>query len=138
MSPSLRVVAATFIIVVAAYYYQINALERAEQSLKPVVPFTGVIAETRTRIARSPHPELYAPGERFGFMVYGANIPTNPASFYAFQYAFVPAMLSRDADADRVVVVTFPEEVANFEANNRVRLLDTFGAGVHVYQRERK
>jgi len=138
MSPTVRVVGSTLLIIFLAYYYSVLAVERAEKEFKTVAPFNALISDVRSKIARSPHPELYQPGERFGFTVYAPNPPTDPASFYAFRYAFVPATLIKDPNADRVVVVTFPHFVGDFEAQNRVRLLDSFSDGLRVYQRVRE
>jgi hypothetical protein len=138
MSPTARIAAGTFLIVVLAFYFQTQAVDRAEQAFKPVAQFTPIIKDVRARIARSRQADLYAPGERLGFLILGPNPPTDPAGFYAFQYAFLPATLTQNPNEDRVVVFSNPEYTRGFEKTNSVRLLEAFREDFRVYQREKQ
>lgn len=137
MTANARVVAGTLVVLTAAAYLQLNAHHRAKAQYDRAVPFTIVIEHARTALAQTPHRDLYAASERYGFVLVG-DVPEAARNtlYQSVRYALAPAVVTPDPDAERVVVVVVnPADAAAFDAAGRFRLLDRLTGNVALYQR---
>lgn len=137
MSPAVRPAAAVCVLVLTAGYHQLPCIRGAQTLQDHVIRYSALITEVRDGVARSPRPDLYAPGTRYGFGMTGKLPPEAAVPFRdATRAALAPALVADGSNADRVVVF-FPDPAgaAAFDHSDRWRRLDRLSPHVGVYQR---
>lgn len=118
-----------------ALYFQVEAFRLTRSDAQRVANFCVLGHVCRTQKDKSPHPELYRPGQKYAFVDDSGK--AQPIREAMIHYALSPAAVSASIQSSRVLV--FHNDAANAEpyaAKHGLKLLDQLDKHIRLYEKK--